>query len=78
MPTRLPGSTTLLFRDGERLADSGIEPLRLRVAGYVRRKYPHIEQDSRTTDAISRRGPDRCSPQPSLDLAAARAQLEEQ
>jgi hypothetical protein len=35
MPTRLPGSTTLLFRDGERLADSVIEPLRLRVAGYL-------------------------------------------
>jgi hypothetical protein len=36
MPTRLLGSTTLLFRDGERLADSVIEPFSLRVAGTCR------------------------------------------
>jgi hypothetical protein len=35
MPTRLLGSTSLLNRDGERLADSVIEPFSLRFAGYV-------------------------------------------
>jgi hypothetical protein len=35
MPTRLLGSTTLLNQDGERLANSMIEPFSLRVAGYL-------------------------------------------
>jgi hypothetical protein len=40
--------------------------------------YPHIKQVSRAPNATSWRDPDRLSPQPSLDLAAARAQLDEQ
>jgi nucleotidyltransferase/DNA polymerase involved in DNA repair len=77
MPTRLLDSTTHLFRDGERLVDHVIESFSLRVAGDVRRRHPHIKQVSRALNATSWRGPDRCSPQPSLDLAA-RAQLGEQ
>src|ERR1019366_4323934 len=70
MPTRLLDSTTHLFRDGERLVDHVIESFSLRVAGDVRRRHPHIKQVSRALNATSWRGPDRCSPQPSLDLAA--------
>jgi hypothetical protein len=70
MPTRLPDSTTLLFRDGERLAASVIGPLSLRVAEYVRRRYPHINQVGRAYNTTSWRGPDRLSPRCSVDLAA--------
>ena len=78
MPTRLLSSTTLLFRDAERLVDRVIEPFSLRVAGYVRRRNPHIKQVSRApipqAGAVQRIVP----LGPTWTWPAARAQLDEQ